>query len=106
MVNYDGLEVVEEFDKENSWTVLTFYKEDEEIGFMNIDKPNRFHSNETFIYTMNSYEQNEGNGTKMINFLANVWYLEKISGDATVVSRGFWNKFNPSWNGNSFEIVL
>src|SRR5690554_157473 len=99
-----NMEVINKFDSVNGWNVLKFYDSGEEVGFMNVDLSMVNVNGNAFIFTISSYKK--GYGTKMINYLNHALCVDSIAGDADPDSIGFWEKFNPEWNEESFEITL
>lgn len=87
------------FNKTYCWTVLTFIQNEQVIGEMKVAIEDDY----AFIYGISSYKERCGNGTNMINYLKSLG-ISKIEGDAVSDSIGFWNKFNPDWQDESFVI--
>lgn len=92
----------EVFNEEYAWTTFSFYEDGELCGEMNVGLEED--QSYAFIWSICSYKK--GVGTKMIHFLRDECGIQSIEGDAAPDSIGFWERFHPIWDEESFEITL
>lgn len=92
----------ETFNEEYVWTTFSFYEDGELSGEMNVGLEEA--QSYAFIWSISSYKK--GTGTKMIYFLRDEYGIQHIEGDADPDSIGFWERFHPIWDEDSFEITF